>query len=591
MSDTAAFAGTRALVIEGSAAMRHTIVRQLHDFGVRDVDPARGLIDGRGRLEQQHYDFVLCADRLDGSGMDGQQLLEELRRDALLPHTTVFVMLAGEATFSRVTEAAEAALDCYLLRPFRANDLLARMQAARHRKQVLAPLFEALNRGDLPAAVGACLAHHAAGGEFAVLCLRTAAELLLRQQRVDEANRLFQRQAERDGALWARLGLARSALALGDMAQARRQLDALTAEGIESPELLDVRCALAIEDGLFAQALDASRRAAELTPYCMLRLQSLGAMALYQREDALALETLERTRAIDPQSRLFDAMSWLMLGLLYFDAGQAKGLVDARKGLAAMQQRYPSSVRLRRLLAGSEVLLARLQMRADAALAQLDALVEERHDPDFDVEAALLVVALWCRIPQQEFGAARQERVMLDLGLRHAASPAACAALRGLAAGCPPVLRLLDQALRSIETLVQRHLAAWAACSSAAAPSAPGTRPEALPVLEALLADAERTRNPRLIGLALHLSEPQAGSGPDDLPLRAVHARARQLRDAVCRPVTVTVGMRRSGRSAGGMVVRTHAMTPAPDAAPLLSAQDRASAAVWPATQSLPAAR
>ncbi|MDT7835428.1 response regulator [Aquabacterium sp. OR-4] len=562
MSEVTAFAGTRALVIECSAAMRHTISQQLRDFGIAAVDTARGLIDGREKLERTHYDFVLCADRLDGSGMDGQQLLEELRRDALLPHTTVFLMLAGEATFTRVTEAAEAALDSYLLRPYRANDLLIRLQAARHRKQVLAPLFEALNRGDLDAAVAACLAHHAQQGQFATLCLRTAAELQLRHRRVDEASRLFQLQADSTGAMWARLGLARSALALGQLPVAQQQLDALTESGAESPDLLDVRSGLAIENGEFDAALAASRRAVELTPYCMLRLQSCGAMAFYQRQDSLALDMLERTRSIDPQSRLFDAMSWMFLALLYFDAGAAKGLIDARKGLVAMQQRYPASRRLKRLLSAAEMLVSLVQMHADEALSQLDALVDERHDADFDVEAALLSVAVWCRFPQQELGAARQERVISELAQRHAASPAACAALRGLAARNTPVLRLLEKGIDAVESLAQRH--------RQRAPDG-----DEILALQALLNDAERTMNPRLINLALHLLGPEPADA-EASPRMVLRLHANELRDTVCRPITVTAGMRRSGRSAGGMVLRLNSMAPAPDLAPMLSADDRA---------------
>jgi hypothetical protein len=227
-----------------------------------------------------------------------------------------------------------------------------------------------------------------------------------------------------------------------------------------------------------------------------------------------------------------------------------------------MQHRYPASVRLKRLLAGAQVLVAMLQLRTDAALAALDALVDERHDPDFDVEAALLVVALWCRIPQQEFSAARQERVMIDLGLRHAASPAACTALRSLAARCTPVLRLLEKGMQTIDDLALQRRNQVLGGDAAAG-------------LAALLDDAERTRNPRLVNLALHLCD----SRPADIPAaqwQAAAARAEQLREAFCRPVTVTLGMRRSGRSAGGMVLRMNSMAPAPDAAPLLSAQDRA---------------
>jgi len=113
--------GARALVVEGNPSLRRATVAQLRELGIEQVRQCKGLADARLSLEQVNFDFVLCSDFIEGSELSGQALLEELRREAVTPHSTVFVMLAGEATYAKVVEAAEAALDCFILRPYKLN--------------------------------------------------------------------------------------------------------------------------------------------------------------------------------------------------------------------------------------------------------------------------------------------------------------------------------------------------------------------------------------------------------------------------------------------------------------------------------------
>ena len=52
----------------------------------------------------------------------------------MLPFSTIFIMITGEATYATVAEAAESALDGYLLKPHKATQLQERIQTARIRK-------------------------------------------------------------------------------------------------------------------------------------------------------------------------------------------------------------------------------------------------------------------------------------------------------------------------------------------------------------------------------------------------------------------------------------------------------------------------
>jgi DNA-binding response OmpR family regulator len=83
------------------------------------------------------FDIIL-SDYLLEDGRDGQQLLEELRQQHLVPLSTVFMMITSERAYHNVVSVAELAPDDYLIKPFTADDLHGRLVRALYRKQFFA---------------------------------------------------------------------------------------------------------------------------------------------------------------------------------------------------------------------------------------------------------------------------------------------------------------------------------------------------------------------------------------------------------------------------------------------------------------------
>ena len=81
---------------------------QLRDLGLTQVRQVSRVRDARLLLEHTPFDIVLCDYHFGGHETSGQDLLDELRREGLLPYSTVFVMVTSEATYAKVAEAAEA---------------------------------------------------------------------------------------------------------------------------------------------------------------------------------------------------------------------------------------------------------------------------------------------------------------------------------------------------------------------------------------------------------------------------------------------------------------------------------------------------
>lgn len=565
MSTDPVFKGTRALVLDSNKTLLDGTVRQLVDLGVSQVLPCRDLARARQALEKLHFDFVLCADELEGSELSGQTLLEQLRRDSVLSHTTAFVMMANQATYLSVMEAAEAALDSLLLRPFRASDLSDRLTAARQRRLALSPIFEALNQGLVDQAIVLCQAQAARGGRYAELCHRMAAELLLKNEQTGEALALFRELAQAEPApSWARLGVARSLMARGDLSGSKREITALLEAEPQLPDALDVLGRVQVEQGDLTGALEAYRKALQVTPHCILRLQHGGTLAFYANDTEQALEWLDRARSMDKQSSLFDTMTLTLLALLQHDRQDARGLSQACSALGQYLQRFPTSRRLMRMNEAVKALQCLAQDRRDDALAAAQRLASQAADNDFDFEAATVLLAMWVRLPQREVSAAQQQQLVARLAQRYCVSRATTAVLLCATRHSDSVAEQVRSTYADIALLAEDAM-------QLALAGQPGE------AIDKLLQHGERSWNGRLLGLAAQLLRRYGDGLPE---AGALHERLQPLQALHCKPISHIAGMRRTSRESGGVMVRVK--SPAPGKAEAAPAGRGASVAKAP---------
>ena len=214
----------RALLVEGNALLRSVAAAQLRDLGIGKVTQTGRAQEARLLLEREPFEIVICSRELEGSQESGQNLLEELRRERLLPYSTVFMMVTSQVSYLQVVEAAEASLDGFLVRPYNTALLAERLGQARQRKRELAPVLQALDEGQPELALVHAIRRFQSQQPHWAYCGRLAAELLLRLDRPAQARQVFEKLALASGnATWARLGGARSLIALGDNGAARQR--------------------------------------------------------------------------------------------------------------------------------------------------------------------------------------------------------------------------------------------------------------------------------------------------------------------------------------------------------------------------------
>lgn len=413
-----------ALVVDGNPVSRGILVSQLRDLGLKTVLQSPRAMDARRQLEFRTFDIVVCEQNFPNDTTTGQDLLDDLRRCGLLPFATVFIMVTGEAKYSRVAEAAESALDSYLLKPYTAARLEERIYQARQRKVALRDIFTAIEAQDFGTAARLCLERFSQRGEYWLYAARVGAELLLRTEQYDAAQKLYEAVIAAKTVPWAKLGVARVQLEEGHAQVAASTLDGLINAEPGYADAYDVMGRAQIELGNFEAAMQSYKMATDMTPASISRLQRLGMLAHYCGQADVADEMLSRAVRLGLDSKMFDAQSLVLLGFMRFKANDRKGLQRCLDDVANMTERHPTSLRLRRLLDVLQIALQLMDAQIARVLEMVRAMMGQITAEDFDFEAACNLMTLLGAMAEQAIQIDEVEDRVVVLGRRFCTSKA-----------------------------------------------------------------------------------------------------------------------------------------------------------------------
>lgn len=533
-------AACRALVVDANPTSRSILAAQLRDFGVGAVVQTSRVTDARRALEVRRFDIVLCEQYFPGTATTGQDLLDDLRRAQLLPYATVFVMITGEANYAKVAEAAESALDSYLLKPHKAEALGVRLRQARDRKRALAGIFEAIEAEQYEAAARLCLQRFQARARYWLYAARLGAELLLRLGHHDAARKLYEAVIAAQALPWARLGVARTESAAGAPAAALRTLDALVAAQPGYADAYDVMGRVQMEQGQLQQALDTFRQASTLTPNSITRLQKQGMLAFMMGDQDEAAKALGRAALVGSNSKLFDPQSLVLLAFVHFRQKDRKALSRCVGTLARALERQAGDRRLARFGAVVGVLADLLDKKVASALEGLRGLADAVGDDDFDVEAACNLLSLLAEMAAAEIRLDAAERWLDRLALRFSTGRGVSELLARAASPYPPYEQQVRAAHLRITQLAEQALSHSLAGNARAA-------------VQALLAHAAETGNAKLADTArLTLQRHRERIADADDLARQVEAMHQRCAGSAAVP---TLGASKD-RSEGGVALR-----------------------------------
>jgi two-component system chemotaxis response regulator CheY len=114
------------LVVDDYQTMVRIIKNLLKQLGFEDVDAASDGAAALGKLKEKRYGLVISDWNMEP--MTGYELLRQVRADDGLRNTP-FIMVTAESKTENVIAAKKAGVNNYIVKPFNAQTLKAKIEA------------------------------------------------------------------------------------------------------------------------------------------------------------------------------------------------------------------------------------------------------------------------------------------------------------------------------------------------------------------------------------------------------------------------------------------------------------------------------
>lgn len=321
-SDThAPLRGARVILADHHAHTRTALREMVSTLGATSIFNSGNAADVIRQVKARDIDVILCDYALDGM-RDGQQLLEELRHDKLIPLATIFMMITGERAYKKVVSVAEFAPDDYLIKPFTANQLLERLTRVSAKKAAFAATYKLMEAGQLEQALAECRRVKATQPLYAADALRLMADLLISLKRNPEAEALLEEILARKVIPWAAMGLATVHYAEKRLAQAEGVLTDLSSQYPEYLGAHDLMARVKEEMGKPREALEVLEAAGAISSSNVARLRRSGELATaigdHEKAGRLYARVVDRVR----NSSMARAEDFVSLANAYMEQGR-----------------------------------------------------------------------------------------------------------------------------------------------------------------------------------------------------------------------------------------------------------------------------
>ncbi|MBK6638677.1 MAG: response regulator [Rhodocyclaceae bacterium] len=249
------FKNYRFMVIDDQPLVRQSLRSIIQTMGGFIVEMAQGYTDAINKIRATPPDVILC-DYMMGSGRTGQQLLEEVRRNRLIPEEAIFLMVTGEQAYEQVVACVELIPDDYILKPFSPELLSLRLDRLMVKKQVMRPYFVA-KREQRYVDAKRFLDQGQERKEcrpYRVDFMRCNAELLLEQQRGTDAEQSYRDILEIYNFPWANVGIVKSLMQQRRFKEAQELIETVVTGSPGFFEAFDIKAEICAELGDHAEA-------------------------------------------------------------------------------------------------------------------------------------------------------------------------------------------------------------------------------------------------------------------------------------------------------------------------------------------------
>ncbi|MCE2570200.1 response regulator [Motilimonas eburnea] len=198
----------KVLIVDDQRAFQVMLKAMLANLGCTAVYFADNAEAAVKLCREVPFDLLLVDYNL-GTGRNGRQLLEYLKRNNLVSVESIFIIVTGDNSRSMVLTALELEPDDYLMKPFSGHQLDTRIQRCFRKKSELIDIFTALRDQKYDQVAALCRRKLKEDTRYKNYCRNLMAEMLIRTERYDSAQVLLEKIVEQREFTWACITLGK----------------------------------------------------------------------------------------------------------------------------------------------------------------------------------------------------------------------------------------------------------------------------------------------------------------------------------------------------------------------------------------------
>ena len=280
----------KILIVDDQKAFHVMLRTMLTNQGVKKITFADSAESAVKLAQHREFDIYLIDYNL-GSGKNGSQLIDYLRKNQLIPKKALCFIITGDNNKGMVLTAIEKSPDDYLMKPFSQVQLFNRLSKAAQKKILLADIFEALEQKDYPKAISLCKNKIASEPKYKGLCTTLLADIYIQNREYQAAEQILKPLIEHRLLIRASITLGRTYYLQKKHLEA---IELLTNIIEHSPLQMEAYQWLARsyqESGELNKALNILTRAANLTHHSIERHQEVAQLANEMHEHKIRLSS------------------------------------------------------------------------------------------------------------------------------------------------------------------------------------------------------------------------------------------------------------------------------------------------------------
>jgi DNA-binding NarL/FixJ family response regulator/Flp pilus assembly protein TadD len=263
---------TKLLIAEDQVLAKSHMHYALEQLGFKNMNYVDRPSHALSALQEHDYDAIICSYNLR-SEQGGYFLLEQLNETHSLPLTSAFIFTSADTSAEVVHAIIELQPDEFIAKPFSVNELDRRLSRVLSRKKALKNIYSFMDKKDYEKALAEVefFLLQPEQAEHFPLAMKIKGDLLIITERFQEAVAFFESIINVQDFSWAKMGIAKSLLALNELDDAEREVIQLAMRPDSALEAYDLLAKLQIKQSAFDDALECTSLACNISPQNIAR--------------------------------------------------------------------------------------------------------------------------------------------------------------------------------------------------------------------------------------------------------------------------------------------------------------------------------